>query len=147
MVGYGGIWWDLVGSGGIWWWGHLIPPDPGNLWDLWWNHLIPRISLNSHLWHSGGGSLWNQRNSIVEKSNPPRQNKSEVGPVLSVGSPLVPHLALLQGGHRAGGCHQCIVRVRERSAAEAGSARALLQKHVIEQPPSGYVHQVPVTGT
>jgi hypothetical protein len=19
MVGYGGIWWDLVGSGGIWW--------------------------------------------------------------------------------------------------------------------------------
>jgi hypothetical protein len=39
LVGSGGIWWDLVG-GGIWWWDHLIPPDPGNWWDLWWNHLI-----------------------------------------------------------------------------------------------------------
>ena len=30
------------------------------------------------------------------------------------------------GAHKAGGCHQCVVRVRERSAAEAGSARTLL---------------------
>jgi hypothetical protein len=66
MVGYGGIWCDLVGSGGIWWWDHLIPPDPGNWWDLWWHHLIPRTSPNSHLWHSSGGSLWNQRKSTVE---------------------------------------------------------------------------------
>jgi hypothetical protein len=36
---------------------------------------------------------------------------------------LLPHLALLQ---EAGGCHQCVVRVRERSGAEACSARALL---------------------
>jgi hypothetical protein len=28
--------------------------------------------------------------------------------------------------HRAGGCHQCVARVRERGAAKAGSARALL---------------------
>jgi hypothetical protein len=27
---------------------------------------------------------------------------------------------------KAGGCHQCVVRVRERSAAKAGSARTLL---------------------
>jgi hypothetical protein len=30
------------------------------------------------------------------------------------------------GGTETGGGHQCVVRVRERSAAEAGSARALL---------------------
>jgi hypothetical protein len=40
-----------------------------------------------------------------------------------VGSLLVPHLALLQ---EAGGYHQCVVRVRERSGAEACSARTLL---------------------
>jgi hypothetical protein len=44
----------------------LIPPDPGNWWGLWWNHLIPRASPNSHLRHSSGGSLWNQRKSAVE---------------------------------------------------------------------------------
>jgi hypothetical protein len=55
-----------VGSGGIWWWNHLIPPDPRNWWDLWWNHLIPRTSPNFHVWQYIGGSLWNQRNSIVE---------------------------------------------------------------------------------
>jgi hypothetical protein len=31
-----------------------------------------------------------------------------------------------RGTHRAGGCHQCVVRVRERGAAEVGSTRALL---------------------
>jgi hypothetical protein len=31
-----------------------------------------------------------------------------------------------RGTHRAGGYHQCVVRVRERSAPNAGSARALL---------------------
>jgi hypothetical protein len=31
-----------------------------------------------------------------------------------------------RGTHRAGGYHQCVVRVRERSAAKAGSARTLL---------------------
>jgi hypothetical protein len=56
----------MVGSGGIWWWDHLIPPDPGNGWDLSWNHLIPRTSPNSHVWRSSGGSLWNQRNLAVE---------------------------------------------------------------------------------
>jgi hypothetical protein len=29
--------------------------------------LIPRTSPYSHLWHSSGGSLWNQRNSIEEQ--------------------------------------------------------------------------------
>jgi hypothetical protein len=66
LVGSDGIWWDLVGSGGIWWWDHLIPPDPGNWWDLWWNHLIPRTSTISHQWQYIGGKLWNQRNSIEE---------------------------------------------------------------------------------
>jgi hypothetical protein len=59
-VDIGGIWWDMVGSGGIWWWDHLIPPDPGNWWDLWWNHLIPRTSTISHVWHYSGGFLGNQ---------------------------------------------------------------------------------------
>jgi hypothetical protein len=31
-----------------------------------------------------------------------------------------------RGTHRAGGCLLCVVRVRERSAPKAGSARTLL---------------------
>ena len=58
LVGSGGIWWDLVGSGGIWW----------DLGGIWWNHLIPRQPPNFHVWQSIGGSLWNQRKSIVEES-------------------------------------------------------------------------------
>ena len=65
-MGSGGIWWDLVGSGGIWWWNQTIPPDPGSWWNLWWNHLIPREPPDFHVWQSIGGSLWNQRKSIVE---------------------------------------------------------------------------------
>jgi hypothetical protein len=36
---------------------------------------------------------------------------------------LLPHLALLQ---ETGDCHRCVVRVRERIAPNAGSARTLL---------------------
>jgi hypothetical protein len=40
-----------------------------------------------------------------------------------------------RGTHRAGGYHQCVVRVRERSAAEAGSAPALLMISLCSNPP------------
>jgi hypothetical protein len=42
------------------------------------------------------------------------------------GPPLGPPAGGHTEGHRAGGCLQWIVRVRERSAPNAGSARALL---------------------
>jgi hypothetical protein len=42
------------------------------------------------------------------------------------GVPWFPTWPSCRGTYRAGGCHQCVVRVRERSAAKAGSARTLL---------------------
>jgi hypothetical protein len=56
-----------------------------------------------------------------KKSNRKKQQRYALG---VVGSLLVPHLALL----RPGGYHQCVVRVRERSAPNAGSAWPLLAK-------------------
>jgi hypothetical protein len=36
-----------------------------------------------------------------------------------------------RGTQKAGGCHQCVVRVREQGAPNAGSARALLMRFSI----------------
>jgi hypothetical protein len=58
---------------------------------------------------------------------------ARTAPLLNRGRPAVlwgdswtPTWPSCRGTQKAGGCHQCVVRVRERCAAKAGSAGALL---------------------
>jgi hypothetical protein len=78
---------------------------------------IPRgVERTTWLGGGGGGVHCGNRHAVL-----PSENK--VGLLGVVRDLLLPHLALLQ---EAGGYHQCFVRVRERIAPNAGSARILL---------------------
>jgi hypothetical protein len=72
-----------------------------------------------------GSFVQQARTAEIAFYGPPwTQNRGR--PSVLWGNSWFPTWPSCRGAHRAGGCHQCVVRVRERSAPNAGSARTLL---------------------